>query len=377
VNGEGRIDGLLTILLGFSVFATLAHVVSIVLVAKRLHTGRPLGKYQHMPPVTIIRPISDLYYCLSETLESTFKLTYPSFEIIFCAARDSDPAVVAARELIAKYPCVDAKLLIGELRFSQNPKLNNCLKGWEAARYDHVALVDCNVLLPGDYVEQMLGNWTPKVGLISSPPIGSEPANFWGEVECSFLNTYQARWQLFADWLGIAYAHGKNLMMQKSILARVGGIRALANEPAEDAAATKLIRRAGLKITLSRQPYCQPLGTRTALQVWDRQVRWARLRRATFPITFLPEIFSGSILPLCASGIFAELAGLNVVPVVAAHAALWFGAEILLAHRARWPLSATTLASMLTRDVLIPAVWLAALVSRSFEWGGHQMKTRR
>jgi ceramide glucosyltransferase len=362
-------------LVGFSVFATLAHMVSIALVAKRFRAERPPGRHRPMPPVTIIRPISSLYSSLRETLESTFKLTYPRVEIILCAAREADPAVDVARQLISQYPCVDARLLIGEVRFSQNPKLNNCIKGWEAARHDLIALVDCNVLLPGDYVEQMLASLTPEVGLISSPPIGSEPKNFWAEVECSFLNTYQGRWQLFADWLGIAYAHGKNLMMHKSMLASAGGIRALAMEPAEDAAATKLMRRAGLRIALSRKPYCQPLGARTAFQVWDRQVRWAKLRRATFPMTFLPEIFSGSVLPLCASGLSAALAGFDPISVVAAHAALWFGAEVLLAHRAGWPISATTLVSMLTRDVLIPPVWLAALVSRSFEWGGHRMRT--
>jgi ceramide glucosyltransferase len=366
---------LLAILIGFSVFATLAHMASIALVMKRFRAGRPTGKCLYMPPVTIIRPISGLYACLQETLESTFTLTYPRFEIILCAAREADPAVVIARQLIGRYPCVDAKLLIGEVRFSQNPKLNNCIKGWETARYDLIALVDCNVLLPGNYVEQMLARWKPEVGLISSPPIGSEPANFWAEVECSFLNTYQGRWQLFADWLGIAYAHGKNLMMRKSMLAHAGGLRALAMEPAEDAAATKLMRRAGLRIALSEQPYCQPLGSRTAFQVWDRQVRWAKLRRATFPMTFLPEIFSGSWLPLCASGISAALAGLDPLSVMAAHATLWFGAEMLLAYRAGWPLSAMSLVSMLMRDVLIPPVWLAALVSRRFEWGGHQMRT--
>jgi ceramide glucosyltransferase len=92
-------------------------------------------------------------------------------------------------------------------------------------------------------------------------------------------------------------------------------------------------------------------------------------------MTFLPEIFSGSLLPLCASGVSAALAGLDAMFVVATHAGFWFAAEILLARRAGWPLSATTLASMITRDALIPPVWLAALASRSFEWGGHRMRT--
>lgn len=363
---------LATLLVSFSTFATAAHLVSIAAVAWAMSLARS-SRREH-PPVTIVRPISELYSCLQDTLESSFKLSYPHFEIILCAARESDPAVAIARALIARHSHVDAKLLIGDVPFSQNPKLNNCVKGWEKARHDLIALVDCNVLLPSDYLEQMLSNLGPEVGMVSSPPIGAAPENFWAEVECSFLNTYQGRWQLFAQQLGIAYAHGKNLMVRRSLLAKHGGIRALADEPAEDAAATKLMRRAGLKIALNNQPFCQPLGVRSAAQMWKRQVRWAKLRRATFPSAFLPEIFSGSAFPVAASALATLLMQLDVALVVACHAVLWFGAELLLAYRARWPLSSTTLAGMVVRDVLIPPLWLAALVSRRFEWGGHQMR---
>jgi ceramide glucosyltransferase len=363
---------LVALLVSFSAFATGAHLVSIAAVARAMSSARASCKPQ--PPVTIVRPISELYSCLQETLESTFKLTYPQFEIILCAARETDSAVSIARALIAKYPGVDAKLLIGDVPFSQNPKLNNCVKGWEEARHDLIALIDCNVLLPSDYLEQMLSNWAPDVGLVSSPPIGAAPENFWADVECAFLNTYQGRWQLFAQELGIAYAHGKNLMVRRSLLAKHGGIRALAEEPAEDAAATKLMRRAGLRIVLNKEPFCQPLGMRSAAQVWKRQVRWAKLRRVTFPSAFYLEIFSGSALPLLASGLAAALLGLDASMVVAAHALLWFAAEMFLAYRARWPMSSANLAGMLIRDLMIPPLWLAALVSSRFEWGGHQMQ---
>lgn len=364
---------LVTLLVSFSAFATGAHLVSIAMVARTMFSARPSPRDQ--PPVTIVRPISELYGRLQETLESTFKLTYPQFEVILCAARETDPAVTIARTLIAKHPGVDARLLIGDVPFSQNPKLNNCIKGWEEARHDLIAVIDCNVLLPSDYLEQMMSNWGPGVGLVSSPPVGAAPENFWAEVECGFLNSYQGRWQLFAQELGIAYAHGKNLMVSRSLLAKHGGIRALADEPAEDAAATKLMRQAGLKIALNREPFCQPLGKRSAAQVWKRQVRWAKLRRATFPAAFLPEIFAGSALPLAAGATAAALMQLNPILFLACHALLWFGAEMLLAFWARWPLSSATLLGMFIRDCMIPPLWIAALFSSKFEWGGHQMQT--
>ena len=46
------------------------------------------------------------------------------------------------------------------------------------------------------------------------------------------------------------------------LIERAGGILALASEPAEDAATTKLVRAAGLHIRLVDAPFKQPLGHR-------------------------------------------------------------------------------------------------------------------
>ena len=48
-------------------------------------------------------------------------------------------------------------------------------------------------------------------------------------------------------------------------------------------------------------PFEQPLGRRTAAEVWARQVRWARLRRKTFPPFFALEILTGCLLPVVAT----------------------------------------------------------------------------
>jgi ceramide glucosyltransferase len=50
---------------------------------------------------------------LYENLESSFTQDYPNFEIILCVADERDPAVRVAKELVGKYPDVDAKLMIG------------------------------------------------------------------------------------------------------------------------------------------------------------------------------------------------------------------------------------------------------------------------
>ncbi len=115
-----------------------------------------------------------------------------------------------------------------------------------------------------------------------------------------------------------------------------GGIEALAKEVAEDAAATKIVRGLGLKVRLIDRPLAQPLGHRTASEVWNRQLRWARLRRASFFIYFVPEIFSGGVLPMIAVAILAHEFGWPVALCTVAFGAVWYGAEMLLSAAADW-----------------------------------------
>ncbi|TGV73020.1 ceramide glucosyltransferase, partial [Mesorhizobium sp. M00.F.Ca.ET.158.01.1.1] len=115
--------------------------------------------------------------------------------------------------------------------------------------------------------------WRPDTGLVCSTPIGSRPEGFWADVECAFLNTLQARWQYAGEALGLGFAQGKSMLWNKPMLNANGGIRALAAEIAEDAAATKLVNGLGLRVNLVAAPFEQPLGQRTLGEIWSRQAR--------------------------------------------------------------------------------------------------------
>jgi ceramide glucosyltransferase len=358
----------------FCAIVTTLHLASIAIAVLHCRAGRkslaaPLGA----PGVSIVRPVCGLDNFAEETLRSSFALDYPAYEVIFCGASAQDQAVPLIRRLIAAHPHVNARLLVGNERVSANPKLNNCLKGWRAAKHDWIVLADSNVLMPRDYVQRLLEQWRPGTGLVSSPAVGSRPQGLWAELECAFLNTYQARWQLAADGVGFGFAQGKTMLWRRGDLESAGSLRALAAEVAEDAAATKIVRAAGRRVRLADAPFEQPLGRRTFADVWRRQVRWARLRRATFPFCHVPECATGAVLPLAAAALVAAASGLPVAACVAALATVWYGAEIALAAAAGWHLPGLYPVYAILRDLMLPTLWVSAWAGRDFTWRGNEM----
>lgn len=357
--------------LSFVLIASLVHLVSVGLVAFRCRRVSP-ARF-HGPGITLVRTIRDIGAHEEDTLRSSFGLSHHDHEVLFCAASEGDSAVGAVRRLMKEHPHVRARLLIGDDRISANPKLNNMLKGWREARHDWIVFADSNLMLPPDYLEQVQATWREDTGVVCAPPIGSRPAGFWAEVECAFLNTYQARWQYAADSIGFGFAQGKTMLFRRDMLDSQGGVAALAGELAEDAAATKIVRNAGLRVRLAGPPFFQPLGRRSASHVLARQLRWAQLRRLTFPHWFALELLTGSAMPLLAMAMAAEALDVSPLIAVAGLAALWFGAEAFLARIGGWHLSWRAPFAWLLRDLLIPAIWLRAWTANAYQWGGHKV----
>jgi len=371
---------LLSTLVGFAATYALAttglQVASIALAARKCRRPRrPLQAAKNAPPVTLVQPLCGVEAFSEATLEAAFALDYPDYELIFCIARADDEAAPMARRAIGRHPERPARLLIGDERPSANPKLNNVVKGWKAARNAWIIIADSNVLMPSDYIQRMMAGWRKGAGIVCAPPIGSEPQTLAAEIECAFLNTYEARWQYAAEACGVGFAQGKSMLWRRDVLEAGGGVERLGDEIAEDAAATKLVRRAKLRPHLAPGPFDQPLGRRSWADVWGRQARWARLRRATFPLFFAPEIFTSGLLAIVAAVFGAAAFGVSPFLFAAAIAFVWYGSEAALALLAGWRLAPATLLACALRDATLPWLWLQAWMIDDFEWRGHSMST--
>lgn len=350
---------LLTLLAGL-------HLATTLLAARR-HLRHSPKMRRNWPSVTLLRPVRGIDPFDLETLDSSFHLDWPDYEVIFCAADADDPACPAIRAMIARYPQMRARLLIGEDRLTRNPKLNNMIKGWQAARGTFVVMADANLLLPPDYLHRAFAVWDQGCELVTSPPAGTRPGNVWGAVECAFLNGFQGRWQLAADSVGLGFAQGKTLMVRKAWLDQQGGLPALGRNMAEDVAFTRLVRETGAHVRLTTRMFDQPVGARSAQAVWARQLRWSRVRRDGFAGLFALECLQGAVAP--AILVWATLGAGYLLPFLG----LWYALEWVLNRYAGWPHSARDVLAMVLRDLMLPALWLTTFARRGFDWRGNAM----
>ena len=78
------------------------------------------------------------------------------------------------------------------------------------------------------------------------------------------------------------------------MLDAAGGIIALGSHLAEDVTATMIVHAQAKRVSLPQLLFAQPVGYRKLRQVWDRQLRWSRVRRDGFPLIFSGELLNGA-----------------------------------------------------------------------------------
>ena len=117
--------------------------------------------------------------------------TIPITKSCSASRKRTDPIIPLVEKLLAEQPEGRGRLLIGDDPISPNPKLNNCFKGWQAAKHQWIVLADSNVLAPKDYLQQMLVRLHARCrpGLFAAARRHGRRASR-ARLECAFLNSY-------------------------------------------------------------------------------------------------------------------------------------------------------------------------------------------
>jgi ceramide glucosyltransferase len=355
--------------IGFLCLSTIAAFLQPLLQRWRARgEDLPPLNLEDLPPVSLVVPVKALDPGFRRAQESLLAQSYPEAEFLVSAAEEDSPALAAIRDLAAGYPAFPARILRSTGRFAASPKLNNLIEAFRQARHDLVFMKDSNTILaPGD-LEAAVRQLTPDVGLVVAVPVATGAKNFAARIEESIMNGAHARALMTASVLRREVGVGKFMLFRRSDLDRAGGIAALASTVGEDNAMGKALAWLGLRTVFSHRVVRQELGSRSLTDVYNRQMRWAVIRRDEERTAFILEPLSFVFPATIAASLAAPLLGLASCTAAAATIVGWFAAETLLAAAKGWGLSLAAPIAFLCREIMLPCIWLNAWLTNRVVW---------
>ncbi|CAG5123396.1 unnamed protein product [Candidula unifasciata] len=286
---------------------------------------------EELPGVSIIKPLVGVDPNLFDNLETFFNLKYPQFEILFCIQDELDSVIMIAQSLILKYPKVDAKIFIGKKNVGVNPKVNNMIRGYEAAKYDLFLISDSSIRMKEDSLLDMVLHMTEKVGLVQQMPYVCDRPGFISHLEKIFFGTHHGKMYLTANLAGVNCASGMSTLFRKDIIDDAGGLAQFGKYLAEDYLLAQAVLDRGYKIQLCSQTALQNSGHTSLSTFHDRLIRWTKLRNATVITTMFFEppyqcLMQGLIMAFVTEHLFSW------IPLVffMGHVLVWFILDYIL-----------------------------------------------
>jgi len=323
------------------------------------------------PPVSVVVPTSAVDSPTSSedrrrTLASLLNLQYPNFEIIVSVDRASEGEPIR-RSVERLFGSNGVKTTAAEGEVSPNAKIDAMEAGLNRAANEIVLFCDDDVSVDPRHLQNLVCHLGLKVKLVSAAAIAIGARNFWGHLECSFMNGQFARLHLAGDCLGFSGALGKTVLVQRTELMRAGGLSPAGGDCCEDAALTRGVKRANGQVVLSALPVRQPIGTPQLLDVLRRHRRWLSCRRKYLPLVFVAEAAFCAVLAVGTGALAAnDLMGMPFLGA-AGTMLIWCVVDIWFAGYHRY-LSAATPAAWLFRELMFLPLWFSALFARTVTW---------
>ncbi|GJJ11960.1 hypothetical protein Clacol_006198 [Clathrus columnatus] len=390
---------------------------------------RPRSPLASLPPeqvqgVSIIRPLKGLDANLFENIESSLKQDYPKFEVLLAVAKEDDQAVPVVRDLLEKYPGVDATLVIGmfivllrsqcEEIVGVNPKVNNLMRPFRKAKHDILWIIDSNIQVTHDALARAVDALDPpessflpdkqgrrRIGLIHHVPLAFTTEDFLGaRIEEAFLNTNHAKMYLALNALKIdSCVVGKSNLYRKSDVNRLTatlkplsnhsnnnlpiseecGLPAFARFLAEDnTIASALWHELDVRHDLSCDVALNAIGDMNLSGYIWRRIRWIRVRKhMVLAATLLEPLTESVLLGLLSAWAARSLLSVPYWIFLPLHFILWLALDLdVFSTLAEKPLSFSMsfIQAWVYRELLAFPIWFFAVFGNEVEWRGQRYR---
>ena len=356
-----------------------SNAVYTVLAAVLAGRYAPRRKHAASSPqaVTVLKPLHGAEPHLEDNLATFFAQDYPApFQLVFGIQDKSDPASDVVARLRARYPHVEAALVVDGRRHGSNAKISNLINMQEAARHDVLILSDADIAVPSDYLGRVAAALQPKeVGVVTCLYTGWAGAGL-GSRLCAMGIDYQFLPNAVVSLvLGLAEpCFGSTVAIKRAVLDEIGGLPAFANLLADDYEIGRAVRAKGYRIAVPRFAVRHACNEKNIGEWLAHELRWARTLRVVAPAGHVCSIVIHAI-PLALLGVilsgFTLFAVACLVTTLAARAVLKWRVDRL------YGCYGGPLWLLPVRDVLSFGVFLVSLFGGSVEWQGERLRVKQ
>jgi len=254
-------------------------------------------------PVTLLKPLCGDEPDLYANLRSFCLQQYAAYQIVFGVRDASDPAIAVALALTREFPQLDIDIVINAQQHGSNRKISNLINMLERARHEVLVISDSDARVGADYLAQVVAPLlSPRVGLVTCLYRSVPTAGIWSRLGALYVNAWYMPCVLLARLFGHgSYASGQTLCLRAETLRAIGGLRAIANDLADDYRLGEFIRRRGLRIHLSHYLLDTEHHETSFEELLSHETRWMRTLKVLRPMAFRFLFLTFSV-PLSAAG---------------------------------------------------------------------------
>jgi ceramide glucosyltransferase len=245
---------------------------------------RRLGFGYH-PAISIMVPVrgadGDTYSNFSRLCQQD----YPSYEIIFGACDDLDPAVSLIRQLKSDFPSCPIELVVSPATIGANGKVSNLQNMYAQARFEMLLIIDSDIRVGPDYLARVVAPMKDmEAGMVTCLYRGAGPRTPAGLFEELGHSAIFGPEVVAARALeGIKFALGSTMLVRRKTLDEIGGFPALADYLADDFLLGNSVAAAGLEVVLSDYIVEHVTGPITVREMLRHLLRWGRSTRISRP----------------------------------------------------------------------------------------------
>jgi ceramide glucosyltransferase len=340
--------------------------------------GPKYADIEAAPRVTILKPLAGSDDDLDDNLASFARIDYPSFEILFGVADRADPAYAAARRFLARYPEVDARVIVTDPQAALNPKVAQLVSLERVATGEVYVISDSNVRVGPSYLWSLVSELEDeRVGLVASLFSGTGERSLGAAMENLQICAATAPGLAAIDTVSSRpFTIGKSMACRRRDLIALGGYQSVGHVLAEDHVLRRRFLAAGLKTRTSFDVVENRNVACTVSRTIERHTRWAKLRRSLNPTGFMAEPMLTPVV-VASGGVVAApcklTAGLFVAVCLAQTACALLAVRLLRGRALAWWYAPLEIA----RSYVTFLCWAIACVNRRIAWRGHPFSLRR